>query len=285
MRCYSEHKPSCRVARGYDSGRQADGTGVGRGAVQAQAQPAFCGLPQRWSRGRLALEPAVSPSLSSPSMCAGAGGPHLPTCLRLPGQALSPQRIPAAVTPPPLMSPLVFAQPSWAPLQERSRAPLPAGNQDPAATPPGLLLPLRTPEPSGTPGSALSKLQLQEALLHLIQVGSTAPSSASPRAPCPLLLPKNQRVMRQPRASRRMRPLLRVLSLEEGLVPSSAGKEEAGTTPATGGSLAWGRWEPAGGGEAALSPGEGAVGTAGAAVTAQACFTEILKACSEDGVG
>lgn len=37
--------------------------------------------------------------------------------------------------------------------------------------------------------------------------------------------------------------------------------------------------------EAALSPGEGAVGTAGAAVTAQACFTEILEACSEDGVG
>ena len=30
---------------------------------------------------------------------------------------------------------------------------------------------------------------------------------------------------------------------------------------------------------------EGAAGTAGAAVTAQACFTEILKACSEDGVG
>lgn len=219
MRCYSEHKPSCRVARGYDSGRQADGTRVGRGAVQAQAQPAFCGLPRCWSRGRLALEPAVSPSLSSPSMCAGAGRPHLPTCLHLPGQALSPQRIPATVTPPPLMSPLVFAQPSWAPPQERSRAPLPPGNQDPAATPSGLLLPLRTPEPPGTPGSALSKPQLQEALLHLIQVGSTAPSSASPRAPCPLLLPKNQRVMRQPRASGWMRPLLRMLSLEEGLGP------------------------------------------------------------------
>ncbi|XP_027396734.1 mRNA-decapping enzyme 1B [Bos indicus x Bos taurus] len=84
-------------------------------------------------------------------------------------QVLSPQRIPAAATPPPLMSPLVFAQPSWAPPQERSRAPLPPGNQDPAATPTGLLLPLRTPEPPGTPGSALSKLQLQEALLHLIQ--------------------------------------------------------------------------------------------------------------------
>ena len=111
----------------------------------------------------------MSPSLSSPSTCASR--PHLPTCLHVPGQVLSPQRILASATPPPLMSPLVFAQPSWAPPQERSRAPLPPGNQDPAATPAGLLLPLRTPEPPGTPGSALSKLQLQEALLHLIQVG------------------------------------------------------------------------------------------------------------------
>ncbi|XP_017904179.1 PREDICTED: mRNA-decapping enzyme 1B isoform X2 [Capra hircus] len=71
--------------------------------------------------------------------------------------------------PPSTEQPAPLLQPSWAPLQERSRAPLPPGNQDPAATPPGLLLPLRTPEPSGTPGSALSKLQLQEALLHLIQ--------------------------------------------------------------------------------------------------------------------
>ncbi|XP_044796853.2 mRNA-decapping enzyme 1B isoform X2 [Bubalus bubalis] len=72
-------------------------------------------------------------------------------------------------SPPSTEQPAHLLQPSWAPPQERSRAPLPPGNQDPAATPAGLLLPLRTPEPPGTPGSALSKLQLQEALLHLIQ--------------------------------------------------------------------------------------------------------------------
>ncbi|XP_043738547.1 mRNA-decapping enzyme 1B isoform X1 [Cervus elaphus] len=106
-------------------------------------------------------------------------------------QVLSPQRIPAAATPSPLMSPLVFAQPSWAPPQERSRAPLPPGNQDPAATPAGLLLPLRTPEPPGTPGSALSKPQLQEALLHLIQAATDQASlePASLRA-SPRLLPR-----------------------------------------------------------------------------------------------
>ncbi|MBW00587.1 mRNA-decapping enzyme 1B, partial [Eschrichtius robustus] len=69
----------------------------------------------------------------------------------------------------PLMSPLVFAQPPWAPPPERGSGLLPPGSQDPAATPSGPLLPLRTPEPPRTPGSALTKPQLQEALLHLVQ--------------------------------------------------------------------------------------------------------------------
>lgn len=138
------------------------------------------GCPGARSCGRLTLEPAVSASLSAPSR---ASRPHLPACLCIPRQVLSPQRIPAAATPSPLMSPLVFAQPSWAPPQERSRAPLPPGNQDPAATPAGLLLPLRTPEPPGTPGSALSKPQLQEALLHLIQVGGHRPLLGLTRDP------------------------------------------------------------------------------------------------------
>lgn len=67
--------------------------------------------------------------------------------------------------------------------------------------------------------------------------------------------------------------------LGEGTQSSRAGKEEAGTNPAaTGrvlglGALGTSRsWR-----EAALSPGEGAAGTGGAAVAAQACFTEILK--------
>ncbi|XP_057558491.1 mRNA-decapping enzyme 1B isoform X2 [Hippopotamus amphibius kiboko] len=84
-------------------------------------------------------------------------------------QVLSPRRVPAAAAPSPLVSPLVFTQPPWAPPPEKSNGLLPMGSQDPAAAPTGLLLPLRTPEPPGTPGSALTKLQLQEALLHLIQ--------------------------------------------------------------------------------------------------------------------
>uniref|UniRef100_A0A8D1Y4E0 5'-(N(7)-methylguanosine 5'-triphospho)-[mRNA] hydrolase n=1 Tax=Sus scrofa TaxID=9823 RepID=A0A8D1Y4E0_PIG len=92
-------------------------------------------------------------------------------------QVLLPQRIPAAVAPSLLMSPMVFTQPTWAPPQERFSGLLPPGSQDPVATPSGLLLPLQTPEPPGTPSSPLTKLQLQEALLHLIQVG--APPSCS----------------------------------------------------------------------------------------------------------
>ncbi|XP_060020421.1 mRNA-decapping enzyme 1B isoform X2 [Lagenorhynchus albirostris] len=84
-------------------------------------------------------------------------------------QVLSPRRAPPAAGPSPLMSPLVFAQPPWAPPPERGSGLLPPGSQDPAATPSGPLLPLRTPEPPRTPGSALTKPQLQEALLHLIQ--------------------------------------------------------------------------------------------------------------------
>ncbi|KAM9072979.1 mRNA-decapping enzyme 1B isoform 2-T2 [Megaptera novaeangliae] len=84
-------------------------------------------------------------------------------------QVLSPQRAPPTAGLSPLMSPLVFAQPPWAPPPERGSGLLPPGSQDPAATPSGPLLPLRTPEPPRTPGSALTKPQLQEALLHLVQ--------------------------------------------------------------------------------------------------------------------
>ncbi|XP_068416727.1 mRNA-decapping enzyme 1B isoform X4 [Eschrichtius robustus] len=84
-------------------------------------------------------------------------------------EVLSPRRAPPAAGLSPLMSPLVFAQPPWAPPPERGSGLLPPGSQDPAATPSGPLLPLRTPEPPRTPGSALTKPQLQEALLHLVQ--------------------------------------------------------------------------------------------------------------------
>ncbi|XP_057412035.1 mRNA-decapping enzyme 1B isoform X1 [Balaenoptera acutorostrata] len=84
-------------------------------------------------------------------------------------EVLSPRRAPPAAGLSPLMSPLVFTQPPWAPPPERGSGLLPPGSQDPAATPSGPLLPLRTPEPPRTPGSALTKPQLQEALLHLVQ--------------------------------------------------------------------------------------------------------------------
>lgn len=142
-------------------------------------------------------EPAVSSAFSAPTPCASR--PHPPA--RRPVshlQVLSPRHAPPAAGPSPLMSPLVFAQPPWAPPPERGSGLLPPGSQDPAATPSGSLLPLRTPEPPRTPGSALTKPQLQEALLHLIQVGGRRlpPRRPFPAACCPagacarLLLPK-----------------------------------------------------------------------------------------------
>ncbi|XP_032246684.1 mRNA-decapping enzyme 1B isoform X2 [Phoca vitulina] len=53
--------------------------------------------------------------------------------------------------------------------QERDAGLLPLGSQEPAATSASLLLPLRTPEPPVITSSPLTKLQLQEALLYLIQ--------------------------------------------------------------------------------------------------------------------
>ncbi|XP_058415113.1 mRNA-decapping enzyme 1B isoform X1 [Diceros bicornis minor] len=84
-------------------------------------------------------------------------------------QVISPQRVPATVTPSLLMSPMVFTQPTCAPPKERESGLLPLGSQEPAAACTSLLLPLQSPEPSVIPSSPLTKLQLQEALLHLIQ--------------------------------------------------------------------------------------------------------------------
>ncbi|XP_029809037.1 mRNA-decapping enzyme 1B isoform X2 [Suricata suricatta] len=84
-------------------------------------------------------------------------------------QAISPLRVPAAVAPSLLMSPMVFTQPTCAPPKERDSGLLPLGSQEPAATSTSLLLPLQTPEPPAVTHSPLTKLQLQEALLYLIQ--------------------------------------------------------------------------------------------------------------------
>ncbi|XP_004837669.1 mRNA-decapping enzyme 1B isoform X3 [Heterocephalus glaber] len=68
-------------------------------------------------------------------------------------QVISPLHIPATVAPSLLMSPMVFTQATCAPLRERD----------------GGLLPLQSPEPSVVASSPLTRPQLQEALLYLIQ--------------------------------------------------------------------------------------------------------------------
>ncbi|KFO73364.1 mRNA-decapping enzyme 1B, partial [Cuculus canorus] len=84
-------------------------------------------------------------------------------------QVISPQRIPATVTPTLLMSPMVFTQSTPAPPKANESARLAAANQEPAASSASLLLPLQTPEPSVVNNSSMTKMQLQETLLHLIQ--------------------------------------------------------------------------------------------------------------------
>ncbi|NWS49772.1 DCP1B enzyme, partial [Probosciger aterrimus] len=84
-------------------------------------------------------------------------------------QVISPQRIPATVTPTLLMSPMVFTQSTSAPPKANESGRLAAANQEAAASSASLLLPLQTPEPSVVNSSSMTKMQLQETLLHLIQ--------------------------------------------------------------------------------------------------------------------
>ncbi|NXL45282.1 DCP1B enzyme, partial [Podilymbus podiceps] len=84
-------------------------------------------------------------------------------------QVISPQRIPATVTPTLLMSPMVFTQSTPAPPKANESGRLAAAHQEPAAGSASLLLPLQTPEPPVANSSSMTKMQLQETLLHLIQ--------------------------------------------------------------------------------------------------------------------
>ncbi|XP_030795343.1 mRNA-decapping enzyme 1B isoform X4 [Rhinopithecus roxellana] len=84
-------------------------------------------------------------------------------------QVISPRCVPATAAPSLLMSPMVFAQPTSVPPKERESGPLPVGGQEPPAAATSLLLPIQGPEPSVITSSPLTKLQLQEALLYLIQ--------------------------------------------------------------------------------------------------------------------
>ncbi|NXI76562.1 DCP1B enzyme, partial [Rhipidura dahli] len=85
-------------------------------------------------------------------------------------QVISPQRIPATVTPTLLMSPMVFTQsttPAAPKAAEGGR--LAAAKGEPAASPGSLLLPLPSAEPAAGSSGSMTKVQLQETLLHLIQ--------------------------------------------------------------------------------------------------------------------
>ncbi|NWV28038.1 DCP1B enzyme, partial [Origma solitaria] len=84
-------------------------------------------------------------------------------------QVISPQRIPATVTPTLLMSPMVFTQPTPAAPKAADGARLAAAAAEPAASSASLLLPLPTPEPAVLSSPSMTKVQLQETLLHLIQ--------------------------------------------------------------------------------------------------------------------
>ncbi|XP_066225178.1 mRNA-decapping enzyme 1B isoform X1 [Saccopteryx leptura] len=84
-------------------------------------------------------------------------------------QVISPRCTSATVAPSVLMSPVLFTQPACSPPKERDSELLPLGGREPAAAPSGLLCPLQSPEPSAHGSSPLTKLQLQEVLLFLIQ--------------------------------------------------------------------------------------------------------------------
>ncbi|KYO36610.1 mRNA-decapping enzyme 1B isoform A [Alligator mississippiensis] len=84
-------------------------------------------------------------------------------------QVISPQRIPATVTPKLLMSPMVFTQSTPAPPKANESGRLPPSNQEPAANSGSLILPMQNPEPSLINNNPMTKIQLQETLLHLIQ--------------------------------------------------------------------------------------------------------------------
>ncbi|XP_064592005.1 mRNA-decapping enzyme 1B isoform X1 [Zonotrichia leucophrys gambelii] len=80
-------------------------------------------------------------------------------------QVISPQRIPATASPTLLMSPMVFAQPT--PAAPKAAESGRVGSGEPGSG--SLLLPLPAAEAAVPCGASISKVQLQETLLHLIQ--------------------------------------------------------------------------------------------------------------------
>ncbi|KAL7982250.1 hypothetical protein Chor_009848, partial [Crotalus horridus] len=84
---------------------------------------------------------------------------------------ISPQRIPATIAPSQLMSPMVFSQSAPQLPKPSESGWLPVMNQESTSGSANLLLPLQNSEAIIPKSSPLTKLQLQETLLHLIRVG------------------------------------------------------------------------------------------------------------------
>ncbi|XP_015677112.1 mRNA-decapping enzyme 1B [Protobothrops mucrosquamatus] len=84
-------------------------------------------------------------------------------------QVISPQRIPATIAPSLLMSPMVFSQSAPQLPKPSESGWLPVMNQESTSGSANLLLPLQNSEATIPKSSPLTKLQLQETLLHLIQ--------------------------------------------------------------------------------------------------------------------
>nr|XP_044993238.1 mRNA-decapping enzyme 1B isoform X2 [Jaculus jaculus] len=84
-------------------------------------------------------------------------------------QVDSPKCIPPPVAPSLLVPPMVFTQPTCALLRDPDSRLMTLGGQGPPAASPNPLLPLQSWEPSAATGKPLSRMQLQEALLNLVQ--------------------------------------------------------------------------------------------------------------------
>ncbi|XP_059539950.1 mRNA-decapping enzyme 1B isoform X2 [Myotis daubentonii] len=153
------------------SGSQTSGSGV----ISPQELLQKLQLVQQEQQLHMSNRPALAAKFPVLTQSSGAGKPWEPWVDKTSGtekqtplfQVISPQCIRATVAPSLLMSPMVFTQPTCSPSKERDRGLLSLGSQDPAAASTSLFLPLQSPEPSVL--SPLTKLQLQEALLFLIQ--------------------------------------------------------------------------------------------------------------------
>ncbi|XP_070265577.1 mRNA-decapping enzyme 1B isoform X5 [Myotis yumanensis] len=152
------------------SGSQTSGSGV----ISPQELLQKLQLVQQEQQLHMSNRPALAAKFPVPQS-SGAGKPWEPWVDKTSStekqtplfQVISPQCIRATVAPSLLMSPMVFTQPTCSPSKERDSGLLSLGSQKPAAASTSLFLPLQSPEPSVL--SPLTKLQLQEALLFLIQ--------------------------------------------------------------------------------------------------------------------